>query len=75
MTCPVCEGPIPPRKPGPGRPRSYCSVPCRMEHQRRLYRARVDAENQARRERWHREWEEKQRAWNQDRINRRAGKA
>jgi hypothetical protein len=56
VTCPVCEGPIPPRRPGPGRPRSYCSVRCRMEAQRRRYRAQVDAREAARRAEWRARW-------------------
>jgi hypothetical protein len=55
-SCPICEGPLPDRPPGPGRPPTYCSVGCRMENQRRRYRAQVDAEEQAGREAYRREW-------------------
>jgi hypothetical protein len=55
-SCPICEGPLPDRPSGPGRPRTYCSVRCRMQNQRRRYRAQVDAEEQARREAYRREW-------------------
>jgi hypothetical protein len=55
-SCPICQGPLPDRPPGPGRPPTYCSVRCRMENQRRRYRAQVDAEEQARREAYRRQW-------------------
>jgi hypothetical protein len=33
MLCIVCSGPLPPRKPGPGRPRKYCDG-CRPRRER-----------------------------------------
>jgi hypothetical protein len=55
-SCPICQGSLPARPPGPGRPRTYCSDECRMENQRRVYRAKVDAEEQARREEYRLRW-------------------
>ena len=55
-SCPICQGPLPARPPGPGRPRTYCSDECRLENQRRVYRAKVDAELQAYREEYQRRW-------------------
>jgi hypothetical protein len=55
-SCPICQEPLPARAPGPGRPKTYCGRECRQENQRRVYRAKVDAEEQARREEYRRQW-------------------
>jgi len=55
-TCPICQGPLPARPPGPGRPRTYCTDKCRLENQRRTYSAKVRAEEQARREEYRARW-------------------
>jgi hypothetical protein len=54
--CAVCQEPLPLRKPGPGRPRTYCSVTCRMEAQRRVYKAKVDEAERLRKEEYRRKW-------------------
>ncbi len=56
IRCAVCQEPLPARPPGPGRPRTYCGRKCRMENQRRAYQAKVEVEEQARREEYRRRW-------------------
>lgn len=50
--CRACGATIPPRPPGPGRPRIFCSVACRRRHHHALEQAaawREVREEQARR--------------------------
>jgi hypothetical protein len=48
--CRICENPLPPRRPGPGRNRRYCGIPCRREAQRLAYQVKAAARKQAERE-------------------------
>jgi hypothetical protein len=55
-SCPICQELLPARPPGPGRPRAYCTVRCRMEAQRQRYRAKVDEAERIRREEYRSRW-------------------
>ena len=58
-TCPGCDGAVPPRARGRGRPRVYCSPQCRRRFHHRREQEALERERAEERERTRRAYEER----------------